>query len=161
MIPKSQGFPRMSMATKADAQKVPVLCTSESPKISGDFFFSFLAIFHTISSSQQAYPSSSLGAQGHVSPQRCVVLSVLQTKLPQVPCCLQSLQVYQSKSSRCLWAGRMPGSRERSCVREREDSSAWVLDLLTFHLGKQETMMLLTWSDSCCCCMKIEMLPSA
>lgn len=101
------------------------------------------------------------GGSGSREPQRCVVLSVLQTKLPQVPCCLQSLQVYQSKSSRCLWAGRMPGSRERSCVREREDSSAWVLDLLTFHLGKQETMMLLTWSDSCCCCMKIEMLPSA
>lgn len=45
MIPKSQGFPRMRMATKADAQKVPVLCTSESPKTSGDFFFLFLSNF--------------------------------------------------------------------------------------------------------------------
>lgn len=139
MIPKSQGFPRMRMATKADAQKVPVLCTSESPKTSGDFFFSFLAISsHSISPTSLSLILS--GGSGSREPQKCVVLSVLQTKLPQVPCCLQGLQVYQSKSSRCLWAGRMPGPREWSCVREREDSSAWVLDLLTFHLGKQETM---------------------
>lgn len=77
-------------------------------------------------------------------------------KLPQVPCCLRGLQVSQSQSSRCLWASRMPGPWECSCVREPENSSAWLRDLLPFHLRKQESKVFLTWSNSCCWCVKIE-----